>query len=204
MRSTRTSSPYFSPNSAIAPARDRVVVVHQARLDRGVGADLARSPAARSRAAASGVTAAKCEKSKRSRSGATSEPFCVTWSPSTLRSAACSRCVAEWLSAVAWRSARSTSRRARASPTRERAALEPRRRAGAPRRASACPSRRSARRPRLEHAAVADLAAALGVERRAVEHHLRPPRPRAARSTAAPSRNSATTSPARRARCRSR
>jgi hypothetical protein len=34
-------------------------------------------------------------KSKRSRSGATSEPFWVTWVPSTLRSAACSRCVAE-------------------------------------------------------------------------------------------------------------
>ena len=30
-----------------------------------------------------------CEKSKRSRSGATSEPFCATWSPSTWRSASC-------------------------------------------------------------------------------------------------------------------
>ena len=36
-----------------------------------------------------------CEKSKRSRSGATSEPFCATWSPSTWRSASCRRCVAE-------------------------------------------------------------------------------------------------------------
>ena len=27
--------------------------------------------------------------------GATSEPFCATWSPSTWRSASCSRCVAE-------------------------------------------------------------------------------------------------------------
>ena len=30
-------------------------------------------------------------------------PFCCTWSPRTLRSAACSRCVAEWLSTVALR-----------------------------------------------------------------------------------------------------
>ncbi|MOA15198.1 hypothetical protein D3C78_1353460 [compost metagenome] len=37
----------------------------------------------------------------------TSEPFCATWLPSTLRSAACSRCVAEWLRAVARRLCRS-------------------------------------------------------------------------------------------------
>ena len=36
-------------------------------------------------------------KSKRSRSGATSEPFCVTCGPSRRRSASCSRWVAEWL-----------------------------------------------------------------------------------------------------------
>ena len=46
-----------------------------------------------------------CEKSKRSRSGATSEPFCATWSPSTWRSASCSRCVAEWLARIALRRA---------------------------------------------------------------------------------------------------
>ncbi|MFO1125029.1 MAG: hypothetical protein U1E25_06945 [Methylocystis sp.] len=34
-------------------------------------------------------------KSKRSRSGATSDPFCATWSPSTWRSASCRICVAE-------------------------------------------------------------------------------------------------------------
>ena len=36
-----------------------------------------------------------CEKSKRSRSGATSEPFCATCVPSRSRKAACSRWVAE-------------------------------------------------------------------------------------------------------------
>ncbi len=42
-----------------------------------------------------------CEKSKRSRSGATSEPFCATWVPSFVRSAAWRRCVAEWLARIA-------------------------------------------------------------------------------------------------------
>ena len=46
--------------------------------------------------------------SKRSRSGETSEPFCATWSPSTSRSASCSRWVAEWLARVAARAAWST------------------------------------------------------------------------------------------------
>ena len=50
-----------------------------------------------------------CEKSKRSRSGATSEPFCATCVPSTWRNASCSRCVAEWLARVAERRAWSTT-----------------------------------------------------------------------------------------------
>jgi hypothetical protein len=60
----------------------------------------------------------KCEKSKRRRSGATSEPFCVTCSPSTLRSAACSRCVAEWFSTIACRRAASSNRSTRADAQR--------------------------------------------------------------------------------------
>ena len=44
-------------------------------------------------------------KSKRSRSGETSEPFCATWSPSTMRSASCRMWVAEWLARVAVRAA---------------------------------------------------------------------------------------------------
>jgi hypothetical protein len=43
----------------------------------------------------SAVTGSKWEKSKRSRCGSTSEPFCATCAPSTWRSAACNRCVAE-------------------------------------------------------------------------------------------------------------
>ena len=43
----------------------------------------------------SGVIGLGCTKSKRNRSGATSEPRWAMWSPSTCRSASCSRCVAE-------------------------------------------------------------------------------------------------------------
>ena len=55
-------------------------------------------------------------KSKRSRSGATSEPFCVTCSPRRRRSASCSRWVAEWLARSAARRSPST-RSSTASPT---------------------------------------------------------------------------------------
>ena len=51
----------------------------------------------------SALTGFGCEKSKRSRSGATSEPFCATCVPSVCRSASCSRCVAEWLARMAVR-----------------------------------------------------------------------------------------------------
>ena len=60
------------------------------------------------RSSSSGVTRLGMAKSKRSRSGATSEPFCATCGPSTRFSAACSRCVAEWLARVARRRSPST------------------------------------------------------------------------------------------------
>jgi hypothetical protein len=47
-----------------------------------------------------GLIGLGCEKSNRSRSGATSEPFCATWVPSTSRSASWIRCVAEWLARI--------------------------------------------------------------------------------------------------------
>jgi hypothetical protein len=47
------------------------------------------------RSISSGVTGAPWLKSKRMRSPSTIWPFCVTCVPSTLRSAACSKCVAE-------------------------------------------------------------------------------------------------------------
>ena len=98
MLTTRTSSPYFSPNSAIAPlliassGAIRWVSTGGVLQNHGVGqvldlADLVAS------------SASYVEKSKRSRSGATSEPFCATCLPSTSRSASCSRCVAEWIGA---------------------------------------------------------------------------------------------------------
>ncbi|MNT42021.1 hypothetical protein D3C72_1784190 [compost metagenome] len=59
-------------------------------------------------ASSSALIGWKCEKSKRRRSGATSEPFCCTWVPSTSRRAACSRWVAEWLRMVAPRRSPST------------------------------------------------------------------------------------------------
>ena len=51
------------------------------------------SPSTQARS--SGVIGVGWETSKRSRSGAFSEPFCATCVPSRRRSASCSRCVAE-------------------------------------------------------------------------------------------------------------
>ena len=87
---TRTLSPYFSPNSAIAPDaiascvfRTLVVTVSFLSTDSLTSA----RPAALPR----GVSAEKWTKSNRRRSGATSEPACLTCGPSTLRNAACNR-----------------------------------------------------------------------------------------------------------------
>ena len=96
MVTTRTVSPYFSPKKAMAPAclasaiGSTAVSVAALRRMRS----LTRSS---TRCFSSSVSGAPCEKSKRRRSGATSEPFWVTCAPSTWRSAQCSRCVAEWL-----------------------------------------------------------------------------------------------------------
>ena len=76
MRSTRTRSPYFSPNSAIAPKSSASCMP----MWRTSAAWLARISALTRRstsASSAAVIGWKCEKSKRRRSGATSEPFCV-------------------------------------------------------------------------------------------------------------------------------
>ena len=78
---------------------------------------LTRSSTSACSAAVSGV---KCEKSKRRRSGATSEPFCAACSPSTRRSAKCRRWVALWLRRMASRRAASTASVTR-SPAAQRA-----------------------------------------------------------------------------------
>ena len=105
---TRTHSPYFSPNSAIAPsfsasARD-ICIARTGWL--ALIQSLTMSPTSRASSALSG---APWVKSKRSLSGRTAEPAWRTWVPRRSRSAAWSRWVAVWLRIVAWRVARSTS-----------------------------------------------------------------------------------------------
>src|SRR5262245_27134811 len=122
------------------------------------------------RSISSADTGASWVKSKRSRSGATSEPFWSACGPSTARSAACSRCVPEWLRTVAPRLAIDAQLRGIA---RTHAAL-----CDAP----AVHDEFAGRALRIAHldasarrrdlAAVADLAAALGVEGRLLDHHL--------------------------------
>ena len=96
---TRTTSPYFSPNRAIAP------VFFASSID--ISFVTTSRPAAISRftisstfAISSSVIGEKCVKSKRSLSLSTNEPFCSTWLPSTSRSACCIKWVALWLFAV--------------------------------------------------------------------------------------------------------
>ena len=92
-RTTRTVSPYFSPNSAVAPAAFASAMGISCHVTGKFA--LTQRLTSSSTAAISGAARAEpCEKSKRRRSGATSDPFCATPSPSTARSAACSRCVA--------------------------------------------------------------------------------------------------------------
>ena len=111
---TRTRSPYFSPNSAIAPAAIASCVFFTS-VCTGVFRRICSLTMRSISSDCSRVTALKCTKSKRSRSGATSEPACLTCGPSTCRSAACSRCVAVWLRRVASRDRR------RPQPSRDRA-----------------------------------------------------------------------------------
>ena len=107
--STRTISPYFSPNRAIAPvAMASATGISLAATGRS--AMMARFTSRSTAASSSGVRAAMCEKSKRRRCGSTSEPACFTWVPSARRRAACSRWVQVWLRAVDLRWSASTLR----------------------------------------------------------------------------------------------
>ena len=126
----------------------------------------------------SSVSARSNGKSKRRYSGATSEPACFARSPTTLRSARWSRCVPVWLRIVAARRSgvdlggRACRRRRAGRGACPRCTIRP----------AACVARHALRvgstsKTTLavgapEHAAVADLAAALGVERRPIEHDL--------------------------------
>ena len=164
MVSTRTVSPYFSPKKAIAPA-----FLASAIASTSVSAGrLARTRAltrSSTRWRSSGVSGAKCEKSKRRRSGATSEPFCVTCAPSTVRSAQCSRCVAEWLRRMASRRSPSTSS-STASPTRSSPSVTSPRCTYSVDTGRFTSSTRSLALADADRAGVAHLAALLAVERR--------------------------------------
>ena len=120
IETTRTSSPYFSPNSARAPD-SRASSSPISRVTTGSFLSMMALAMSSTRGQLVGGYGLGWAKSKRSRSGATSEPFCATWSPSTSRSASCSRCVAEWLARIA--GARCVVDLAAPAPRRPRAAL---------------------------------------------------------------------------------
>ena len=99
----RTTSPYFSPNSAIAPRRlasSSVVVIGRTgslrRIHSLTRSSIARAVLGRQALGVGEVEAQLVRARRRSRPGGRA-------SPRRSRSAACSRCVAVWLAAVAWR-----------------------------------------------------------------------------------------------------
>ena len=105
--STRTSSPYFSPNNIMAP----VFCADSISITRACVAWLAIISAftiCSTLATSASVTGTLCTKSKRVFSVSTSEPFCCTCSPNTSRKALCMRWVAEWLRIVLARACVST------------------------------------------------------------------------------------------------
>ncbi len=80
---TRTVSPYLSPKNAMAPIFSASALVASVVT---TGSSVSTAALAKAKTCASSflVGAAWWEKSKRSRSGATSEPCWRTWSPRTL------------------------------------------------------------------------------------------------------------------------
>ncbi len=92
---TRTLSPYFSPNRAIAP----ILRASSIGISRCSSSNVALRIRLLTRCStlrnSSFVTFWKCEKSKRRMSGLTYEPFCSTCVPSMSRRASCRRWVAE-------------------------------------------------------------------------------------------------------------
>ena len=126
---TRTDEPYLSPKKAMAPmpsASSRDVSV----VSTSMPVNTARLARAKTSSSSSRLGCSWWEKSKRRYSGETSDPCWRTWSPSTARSDACSRCVAVWLRRMASRRSpsmvASASCPARTSPvTRARCATSP-------------------------------------------------------------------------------
>ena len=120
---TRTSSPYFSPKSAIAPRR-RASSIGVTNVRTGIASKTFSFTIRSTRVFSSGVSGWVWEKSKRSLSGRTAEPACLTWSPSTSRSAAWSRCVAVWFACVGKRSLQLTIASTRVSACERRVLAE--------------------------------------------------------------------------------
>ena len=179
-RTTRTRSPYFSPNRAIAPiARASSWLMTSACTARSA---TSTSLTVCSTSASTDAGTAPVEaKSKRSRPGAFSDPAWVADSPRASRIAWCTRWVAVWAREIACRRSRSTSACTCAprvnAPERTRAAVHDQAADGALHVVDL--EHRAVVEP--DHALVGELPAALGVERGAVEHDLdlgRPPRRR--------------------------
>jgi hypothetical protein len=147
----------------------RVVEGHHAGARLGVGEDLAVDDLLDGADLVGGHRRLVGEVEARA-GDSTSEPFCCTWLPSTSRRALCMRWVAEWLRTVAAREARSTFA-CTVLPTvslpsftdalvAEDVGLDLLRVVDGEGAVGG-----------FEQAAVADLAAGFGVERRVVEHH---------------------------------
>ena len=168
MATTRTSSPYFSPNSARAPdAMASSTAI--SRVVTGAFCSTMSLAMSSTRSISSALIGLGWEKSNRSRSGATSEPFWATWSPSTWRSASCSRWVAEWLARIAVRRRPIDVERER-KPGLERAFLD---HAGMDEQVAGLllgVGDAEAHAVGRHDAGIADLAAGFAVERRLVEH----------------------------------
>ena len=92
---TRTISPYFSPNKAIAPvftASSFGILL----ITTGMFSLIFLFTIFSTCSTSSSVIFAKWLKSKRKLVPFTKLPFCATWVPNTVRNAACIRCVAVW------------------------------------------------------------------------------------------------------------
>mmetsp|Transcript_9639 Transcript_9639/g.38984 ORF Transcript_9639/g.38984 Transcript_9639/m.38984 type:complete len:393 (-) Transcript_9639:1749-2927(-) len=112
---TRTTSPYFSPNMAVAP-RLLASAMGISRATRSVASPIQPLTSASISSSCAGVGPAGALKSKRSLSVLTREPACETSSPTTLLSADWRRCVAVWF-ALARRRDSAFTAAVTASPT---------------------------------------------------------------------------------------
>ena len=99
---TRTTSPYFSPNRAMAPLC-LASSMGISTMETGTALRISSLTSSSTWASSSGVRAEKWVKSKRTWRSLTSWPACSTWSPRTLRRAAWSRWAAVWLRIMARR-----------------------------------------------------------------------------------------------------